>query len=526
MNMSKNFYITSPIYYVNDVPHIGHAYTSVACDVMARFKRLSGLDVKFLTGTDEHGQKVEKSAIAKGVEPLEFCNQVSEKFRELTKVLQLSNDDFIRTTEERHKKSAQEIWRRLEKNGYIYKDVYEGWYAVRDEAFYAEDEIVDGKAPSGAEVVWEKQESYFFKLSAFQDKLLTLYEAAPDFVQPQSKMNEVLSFVKGGLKDLSISRNTFSWGVKTPSDDSHVMYVWLDALTNYLSALGFPDENSTDFKKFWLETENSPVHIVGKDILRFHAVYWPAFLMAADLPLPNRIFAHGWWTNEGQKISKSVGNVIDPHKELEWLESLGCEKDQAIDYFKYFLMREVPFGNDGDYSRESFVTRINAELANNIGNLAQRSLSMIFKNNDGKIADISGFKGDDNPLLKIAEVKERFNAKMEKYAYDQAIFEIISFASLCNQFINEKAPWKLKKDSKIDEMNEILSIVANCLAFISVHLQPFLPNLSKKMLNFLRLSEKCDIMEDESKKGFEIYLKAGHKIEQPKAIFPRLESEK
>ncbi len=525
--MTKNFYITSPIYYVNDVPHIGHAYTSIACDVMARFRRLEKLNVRFLTGTDEHGQKVEKSAIAREIEPLEFCDQVSQKFRELTQILQLSNDDFIRTTEERHKICAQAVWKRLEQNGFIYKGVYEGWYAVRDEAFYAPDELVDGKAPTGAEVVWEKQESYFFKLSAFQDKLLMLYDAAPDFVQPAGKMNEVLSFVKGGLKDLSISRNSFSWGVPIPVETSaaatsqkpHIMYVWLDALTNYISALGFPDENSQLYQDFWCNTFSSPVHVVGKDILRFHAVYWPAFLMAADLPLPHTVFAHGWWTNEGQKISKSVGNVIDPLKEIEWLKTLGCDDEQALDYFKYFLMREVPFGNDGDYIRANIITRINAELANNIGNLAQRSLSMIYKNNNGEIVDIEGF--DDGGLLKKGyELQQKFSAKMSQFSYDQAIGEVIAFSSLCNQFINDKAPWSMKKDGKIVEMNQVLSIVAECLRLISLCLRPFLPNLTLRIQNILQTVEKYDIFEEMSEK---CALKAGHKIGEPKAIFPRLE---
>lgn len=520
--MSQNFYVTSPIYYVNDVPHIGHAYTSIACDVTARFYRFLNYNVRFLTGTDEHGQKVEKSAINKNKSPQEFCDEVSEKFRDLTKTLQLSNNDFIRTTEDRHKKCAREIWRRLEQNGYIYKGVYEGWYAVRDEAFYSDDEITDGKAPTGAEVEWQKQESYFFKLSAFEDKLLALYDAAPDFVQPKSKMNEVLSFVKGGLKDLSISRNTFSWGVKVPDDENHIMYVWLDALTNYLSALGFPDENNELYQKFWQNTEKSPLHIVGKDILRFHAIYWPAFLMAADLPLPHSIFAHGWWTNEGEKISKSLGNVIDPHQEIDWLKSMGCDEDMAIDYFKFFLMREVPFGNDGDYSRQNFITRINSELVNNIGNLAQRSLSMIYKNNDGKIVDISDYQDGLKILKSGFDMIEKFEQKMQNFSYDQAIFEIINFASACNQFINEKAPWKLKKEDKITEMNQILSTIANSLALISEVLAIFLPNLSRKIDITLQKDEKFDIIEVRAKNNF-IILPENHKINKPQALFLRLE---
>lgn len=529
----QKFYITSPIYYVNDVPHIGHAYTSIACDVQARFRRLQGMDVRFLTGTDEHGQKVEKSALARGLQPQEFCDQVSGKFRELVQMLGLSHDDFIRTTEERHKLCAQEFWRRLEKRGFIYKDIYEGWYAVRDEAFYGEDELVDGKAPTGAEVTWHKEESYFFKLSAFQNKLLMLYEAAPDFVQPASRMNEVLSFVRGGLRDLSISRTSFKWGIKIPQadgsnnggdntnvkDSNHIMYVWLDALTNYLSALGFPDEKNPLFQNFWCNTSLSPVHIVGKDILRFHAVYWPAFLMAADLPLPHSIFAHGWWTNQGQKISKSVGNVIDPLKEIEWIETLGCNNEAAIEYFKYFLLREVPFGNDGDYSRANLLTRVNAELANNIGNLVQRSLSMIYKNNNGEIVDITGFVEGQELLKHGYALQEKVTQKMNEFSYDQAIGEVISFASMCNIFINDKAPWGLKKEGKIEEMNLVLSTIAEGVRVIMISLQPFLPRLALQVIDFLQLDHKLCRMENVDKK---YALAAGHKISEPKIIFLRL----
>ncbi len=515
----KNFYITSPIYYVNDVPHIGHAYTSIACDVSARFHRMQNMNVRFLTGTDEHGQKVEKSALARGIAPQQFCDEVSQKFRELAQTLGLSHDDFIRTTEERHKICAQEFWRRLESRGFIYKDVYEGWYAVRDEAFYGEDELVDGKAPTGAEVTWHKEESYFFKLSAFQNKLLMLYEAAPDFVLPQSKMNEVLSFVKGGLRDLSISRNSFKWGIPVPGDEKHIMYVWLDALTNYLSALGFPDENSQLYKNFWCNGFEAPVHIVGKDILRFHAIYWPAFLMAADLHLPNKIFAHGWWTNQGQKISKSVGNVISPAQEIEWIKSLGCNDETAIDYFKYFLLREVPFGNDGDYSRDSLVTRVNAELANNIGNLTQRSLTMIYKNNNAEIVDITGFAAGQALLENGYALQEKITQKMDAFAYDQAIFEVIQFASICNQLINDQAPWTLKKDGNITQMNLVLSTIAESLRLIAIALQPFLPVLAIKIIDSLQTDRTLCKLENIDKK---YSLRAGHKISEPQIIFPRL----
>ncbi|MBM3579204.1 MAG: methionine--tRNA ligase [Alphaproteobacteria bacterium] len=506
--MVKNFYITSPIYYVNDVPHIGHAYTSIACDVMARFKRLDGCSVHFLTGTDEHGQKVEKSAQVRGKNPQEFCDEVSDKFRELASTLNLSNDDFIRTTQERHKKCAQKFWEILERNGYIYKGTYEGWYAVRDEAFYAEDELVNGKAPTGAEVAWHKEESYFFKLSTFQEKLLTLYEAVPDFIRPQSRFNEVVSFVKSGLKDLSISRTSFSWGVKVPGAEGHVMYVWLDALTNYLSALGFPDENSELYKNFWVDAAESPVHIVGKDIVRFHAVYWPAFLMAAGINIPYSIFAHGWWTNEGEKISKSLGNVIDPHKELVWLESLGCNHETAVDFFRYFLLREVPFGNDGDYSRQNFLLRINAELANNIGNLAQRSLTMIYKNCEGKIQV-------ENPHNN-SHLEEYFVA-MRDFSFERAIGAVIEFASDINKKFNDLAPWNLKKEGKIFEMNEALYLAAESMRQIAILLLPFTPVSAVRILDLLGVAES-----ERNFAALKNHLKSGHKINEPKAIFPRL----
>jgi methionyl-tRNA synthetase len=528
-NSCNNFYITSPIYYVNDVPHIGHAYTSIACDVMARFKRLNGFNVHFLTGTDEHGQKVEKSALLRDKTPQEFCDEISLKFRELALALNLSNDDFIRTTERRHKECAAAFWNILEKNGWIYKSTYEGWYAVRDEAFYGEDELVNGKAPTGAEVTWHKEESYFFKLSAFQDKLLALYDAVPDFIEPESKRNEVISFVRGGkdyvkgaLRDLSISRTSFSWGIKVPNDENHVIYVWLDALTNYLAALGFPNEYDPLIQRFWCNTTDSPVHVVGKDILRFHTVYWPAFLIAAQIPLPNKVFAHGWWTNQGQKISKSVGNVIDPHQELEWLRSLGCDLDSSVDYFRYFLMREVPFGNDGDYSRNNLVLRINSELANNIGNLAQRILSMIYKNNDGKIVRTIFFDDASEILTKAYELKEKITLAMDKFAFDEAIGEIVAFAKICNVFVDQKAPWALKKQHRIEEMNLVLSTIAECLRCIAIALQAFAPKLSNKLLDILNIDKKH---RDLKYLNSDYALKAGHVINEPKAIFPRLELE-
>jgi len=519
---NKNFYITSPIYYVNDVPHIGHAYTSLACDVLARAKRSEGFNVHFLTGTDEHGQKVEKSALLRDKTPQQFCDEISLKFRELADFMGYSYSDFIRTTEDRHKKTAQMFWQKLEKNGWIYKDVYEGWYALRDEAFYNEDELVDGKAPTGAGVEWHKEESYFFKLSAFQNNLLALYDAVPDFIQPESKRNEVVSFVKSGLRDLSISRTSFKWGIKVPNDESHIMYVWLDALTNYISALNLGESDDKLYQDFWCNTTDSPIHIVGKDILRFHCVYWPAFLMAAELPLPNRVFAHGWWTNEGQKISKSLGNVIDPYKEIEWLKSFKYKEGQgenaveknisqetAIDYFRYFLLKEVPFGNDGDYSRESLVNRVNAELSNNIGNLVQRSLAMIIKNCDGQIPNV------ETPSLQENSGEVAIQNDINNLAFNHALDKIINLSNQANKYFNDQAPWVLKKESKVSEMNQVLYQTAESIRVIALLLLPFIPNSANKILDLLNIKERsfADISNP---------IKSGQKINPPQIIFPQL----
>ena len=374
--MKPKYYLTTPIYYVNDVPHIGHAYTTLACDVLARFKRLDGYDVFFLTGTDEHGQKVEKAAEAAGETPQAFTDRISPAFRQMGQVMGISNDDFIRTTEPRHKASSIELWKRLQAAGDIYLGKYEGWYAVRDEAYYDEGELSPGPngtkiAPSGAPVEWTVEPSYFFRLSAWQERLLAFYEANPDFIAPDARRNEVLSFVRSGLRDVSVSRTSFSWGIPVPGAPEHVMYVWLDALQNYVSATGFPDRNAAR-AAFW----PADLHMVGKDILRFHAVYWPAFLMSAGLPAPKRVFAHGWWTIEGEKMSKSLGNVIAP------ADLVG---EYGLDPVRYFLLREVPFGNDGNFSRAALVSRMNVELANDLGNLAQRSLSLIARNCEGKL---------------------------------------------------------------------------------------------------------------------------------------------
>lgn len=510
MAAAKRYYVTTPIYYVNDVPHIGHAYTTLACDVLARFKRLDGYDVKFLTGTDEHGQKVEKSANDKGIDPQAFTDQVSQRFRDLLGVMNFSNDDFIRTTEERHRVSVQELWKRLADRGEIYLDKYAGWYSVRDEAFYAESELTKGKdgnfvAPTGAPVEWVEEASYFFSLSKWGDRLLQFYDENPDFILPKSRRNEVISFVKGGLLDLSVSRTTFKWGIPVPGDDAHIMYVWLDALTNYITAVGFPDEQHGEFQTYW----PADLHMVGKDILRFHAVYWPAFLMAAGIEPPMRVFAHGWWTNEGQKISKSTGNVIDP---VELVETYG------LDAVRYFLMREVPFGNDGDYSHSAMVGRMNSELANDLGNLAQRVLSMVNKNCAGAVPQHGAFTDDDTQMLDAARgVIDKVRAHMDVQAFNLALEDVWVVVRACNGYVDRQAPWKLKKEDP-PRMETVLYVLAECIRHLALVLQPYMPHAMDQMLNLLVVSP--------AHRSFEFIgeghaLVPGTALPKPEGVFPR-----
>eukprot|EP00580_Thalassiosira_gravida_P017836 CAMPEP_0201658382 /NCGR_PEP_ID=MMETSP0494-20130426/1278_1 /ASSEMBLY_ACC=CAM_ASM_000839 /TAXON_ID=420259 /ORGANISM="Thalassiosira gravida, Strain GMp14c1" /LENGTH=591 /DNA_ID=CAMNT_0048135361 /DNA_START=41 /DNA_END=1816 /DNA_ORIENTATION=- len=505
------FEITTPIYYVNDKPHIGHAYTSLACDVIARYMRLSGRDVYFLSGTDEHGQKVETTAKDKGMDPQSFCDEVSQSFRDLLGLLNISNDEFIRTTEGHHKEAVQHFWKELADKGAIYLGSYEGWYSVRDECYYNESELVDGKAPTGAEVTWmKKEDSYFFKLSDYQDELLEYYESHPDFIAPKSRRNEVVSFVKGGLKDLSISRTTFDWGVPVPGDDDHVMYVWLDALTNYMSALGYPNkEEGSNFDKFW----PASLHVVGKDILRFHAVYWPAFLLAAGLPLPKRIFAHGWWTKDGEKISKSLGNVIDP---VDLINTYG------VDPTRFFLMSEVNFGSDGDFSDQKMIYKVNANLSNELGNLNQRIMTLVFKNcNKAVPAEIGALTEEDEALLATAaSLRERTGEAISTQSIDKYVQNMVSMVWDANKYIDVQAPWVLKK-TDTERMNTVLYVLMEVMRHIAVLYQPLMPTSSNVILDQLGVPEDEREFEHLGKEECKILL--GREVGKPKAVFPRFE---
>jgi methionyl-tRNA synthetase len=504
------YYLTTPIYYANDVPHIGHAYTSLACDVLARFKRLDGYDVIFLTGTDEHGQKIAKAAADAGMKPQPFTDKVSQTFRDLARALNLSNDDFIRTTEVRHKNACQALWSELLKRGEIYLGKYAGWYAVRDEAYYGEDELTDAPngrkvAPSGAECEWVEEPSFFFRLSQWGDRLLALYEKNPHFILPHSRRNEVISFVKSGMRDLSISRTALTWGVAVPNEPKHVMYVWLDALINYITAVGYPDTQSPLYQRYW----PADLHMVGKDILRFHAVYWPAFLMAADLEPPKRIFAHGWWTNEGQKISKSIGNVIDPYELI---------RTYGLDQMRYFLLREVPFGNDGDFSRSAMIRRINSELANDLGNLAQRSLAMVNKNCGGRVPNRGIFTDADEVFLaKAHALLGQVRAECDIQAFHKALDHLWFVIGESNRYIAEQAPWALRKSDPA-RMETVLYVLAEVLRHLAILIQPFMPDAMSKLLDQLAVPAH---ERDFAALTPEHALKSGTPLPVPQGVFPR-----
>ena len=513
MSGSKTFYITTAISYVNGPPHLGHAYEAIATDVLARFKRLDGYDVMFLTGTDEHGQKVARTAEAAGKEPKVFCTEIAALFVEMTKLLNISNDDFIRTTEPRHYESTQALWRKLEEAGEIYLDTYGGWYSVRDEAYFGEEELTKGEggkffAPSGAEVEWVEEPSYFFRLSQWQDRLLKHYEDHPTFILPETRRNEVVSFVKSGLRDLSISRTTFDWGIPVPGHDDHIMYVWLDALTNYITGVGHPGMDSGSFRKFW----PADIHIIGKDIVRFHAVYWPAFLMAAGIEPPNQVFGHGFLNIEGEKMSKSLGNVLSP---------AGLVEEYGLDQIRYFLMREVPFGQDGSFSHESIVQRINADLANDFGNLAQRVLSMINKNCDGKVPQPGAFTDEDINLLEtslpalVTDIRENIERREIHLALSR-LWDVIREA---NRYVDAQAPWALRKTDPA-RMGTVLYVLAEVIRWIAVLALPVVPDAAGRILGQLAIPD-----EDAARNI--AALEPGHRLvpgtplPKPVGVFPR-----
>ncbi len=509
--MDKNYYITTPIYYPSAKPHMGHAYSSIIADFFARFKRIDGFDVHFLTGTDEHGLKIQRAAENKNVEPLDFCDQISQTFRDLSKTLNLSNTDFIRTTEERHRKTVQYLWTELEKNDDIYLSKYSGWYSVSDEAYYNEDEIIDkdGKnvsEASGSLVEWIEEESYFFRLSKWQDKLLDYYEKNIDFISPKSRKNEVVSFVKSGLKDLSISRKAFSWGIKVPDNPDHVIYVWLDALTNYISALNYPDTNDILFKKFW----PASVHLIGKDILRFHAIYWPAFLMAAKIPLPHKVYGHGWILSGEEKMSKSKGNILDP---IDIINTYG------LDPLRYYLIKEVSFGNDGNISQDKLEDCINSDLANNYGNLCQRVTAFAEKNCFSKVPKIKNFNNEDLVMLnKFKENLETIRQEIDKQNINFYISFIVSALFEANKYFNDQEPWK-KKDDK-DRLNTIVYTSLEMIRKISFMLYPIIPDSIDRALKIFNLNSKDINFESIASHD---YLKAGNDINKIDILFKKIE---
>ncbi|MHA1558799.1 MAG: methionine--tRNA ligase [Alphaproteobacteria bacterium] len=500
--MSENFCITTPIYYVNGNPHIGHIYTTFICDTVARYRRLRGDKVLFTTGTDEHGQKVEKAANLKNVSTQKFVDDIAESFKVLFKDIGIEYDDFIRTTQNRHKIAVQHIWSELLKKDQIYLGHYEGWYALRDEAFYDEKELVDGKAPSGADVEWVKEESYFFRLSAFQNKLLEFYKANPNFITPKTRYNEVTRFVESGLKDLSISRTSFKWGIPVPNDEKHVIYVWLDALVNYITILGYPCIDGEKWG-FWPAT-----HVIGKDILRFHGVYWPAFLMAADLPLPKQIASHGWWTNEKEKISKSVGNTVN-YDEL--IETFG------IDSLRYFLLREIPFGQDGDFSKSSFTQRYKSDLLNSYGNLAQRVFMFINKFNNSVSPPPFSLTIEDKNMLSLSACLPEFDSYIKDFSLNRYICAIFEHINQANKYMEIHKPWELKKTNH-KRMQTVLYVLLDKIRQIAMFTQPILPVTSDKILSYLAVST--------SKRKFSCLndaLKCGIILEKPEPLFSKLD---
>jgi methionyl-tRNA synthetase len=504
------YYLTTPIFYPNGVPHIGHAYTVLASDAIARFQRLDGKDVFFLTGTDEHGLKMKQTAIAEGLTPQQLADRNSQRFRDVWAALDVSQDVFIRTTEPRHYRASQAIWERMEKAGDIYLGKYAGWYSVRQEGYFLEKETTLGpdgvrREPLGSPVEWTEESSYFFRLSAYQERLLAYYEKHPDFVGPAERRNEVVSFVKGGLEDLSISRPTLDWGIPVPSDPKHIMYVWVDALTNYITGVGYPDTDSVEFRRYW----PADLHVIGKDIVRFHAVYWPAFLMSAGIELPRRIFSHGFVLNRGEKMSKSVGNVVDP---------LALAAAYGIDQLRYFLLREVPFGQDGTYSHEAIVARINADLANDLGNLAQRSLSMINKQLDGVLPEPGALTGADQAILASADaVIGKAREAMKVQALHQVLNAVWAVVAEANRYFAGEAPWALAKTDPVRQRT-VLFVTAEVIRQIAILAQPFMPAAAAKLLDLLAVpaGQRSFLALGGGQR-----IAAGSKLPAPVAVFPR-----
>ena len=509
--MDKNFYITTPIYYPSAKPHMGHAYSSIIADFFARFKRIDGYKVHFLTGTDEHGLKIQRSAEKKGIDTLEFCNEISQTFRDLSKTLNLTNTDFIRTTEKRHQESVQYLWKELEKNDDIYLSKYSGWYSVSDEAFYNEDEIeeIDGKKIailSKSSVEWIEEESYFFRLSKWQQPLLDYYKNNPDFISPESRKNEVVSFVKGGLKDLSVSRKTFSWGIKVPDNNEHIIYVWLDALTNYISALNYPNKEDKLYKEFW----PANIHLIGKDILRFHAVYWPAFLLAAKIELPKKVYGHGWILSDNEKMSKSKGNILDP---LEIINQYG------LDPLRYYLIKEVSFGNDGNISQERLEDCINSDLANNFGNLCQRVTAFAIKNCNSKIPNDIKFNDEDFIILnKYKDNLTTIRDKIDDQNINFYIDYIVKSLFEANKYFNDQEPWK-KKDDQV-RLNTIVYTTLEIVRKISFMLFPIIPESSLKALQIFNIKEnQIELSSIQNHK----YLEEGSSINKIDILFKKIE---
>lgn len=508
MSRNSNYYITTAIVYPNGAPHIGHAYELIATDAIARFHRLDGRNVYFQTGSDEHGIKMMQTARDQGITPEQLADKNAAKFQEMGPALGCKPDRFIRTTEEAHHASCQAIWRAMDENGDIFKDSYSGWYSVRDEAYYDESETKIGDdgvrvGPQATPVEWVDEESYFFRLSNYTDKLLAYYEKHPEFISPKERRNEIVSFVKSGLRDLSISRTTFDWGVPVPGDEKHVMYVWVDALTNYITGVGYPNTDDERFKEFW----PADAHIIGKDITRFHAVYWPAFLMSAGIELPKQVFGHGFVLNKGEKMSKSIGNVLDP---------FALAQHYGIDQIRYFLLRDVPFGQDGSYSHEMIVNRINADLANGLGNLTQRALSMVFKNLDGVLIAPSKLTAEDQAMLALADgALSKCQEAMKDHKIHHASSAIWDVVAKGDRYFAGQEPWALKKTDP-ERMAAVLYVTAEIVRQVAILAQPIMPTSAEKLLDILKIpsdkrqfSNVCD------------RLACGTKIEKPEGVFPR-----